>query len=746
MKKIFKRTGKVILTTILIIFLLLLLLPVLFKGKIGEQVVKVANEHIEANLSFSGFSLSLIRNFPNLTFSLNDLVITGRDKFEGDTLAGLRSFRLVFDIGSVLSKEGYVVRSVVIDKPVVNAIALADGSVNWDIMKESDEAPVTGEAGEEGTQDGSSTLKARLESLELRNGRLTYRDKGSDISAVIDNVNLHLTGNMAESVTDMVLDVDMEGISFLMDGTSYLKEAVARGLFDLSADLEQMKFALNENSLSLNELMLTMSGTVAMDGDKVMTDIQFGTGETGFRDILSMVPAFYLSGFEDMQADGTLILNGTASGVYSGADSLYPDISVGIMVNNGSVSYADLPGKISGIEMTFNAAMDGENTDLSVIDLENFSFDLEGNPFRMAFSLRTPVSDPGISGMAEGRINLASLAAAVPLGATALSGVIVSDMTFGGSYSMIEQERYEDFRAEGSITVSDISMQTEGMPPLSVSSGQLMFSPASASLENLKMDLGASDVALSGTLSNYLPWLLRGETIQGVMQMNSSLIDAGELLSYFPDDTTDMDEELVLPDRIIIPENIDFFFLSKIGKLIFPPLEATDVRGNIVVRDGMVSVLNTGLKAVGGTFEMNAVYDTRDTLNPVISGSLKASDISLLTTFETFNTVQKLAPVAEGMEGNITAGLEFRSILGKGLVPVVDSISGSGSFRSDEIALVSSPIFDKFSSLFKLDDSFSNRFRDLNLLFSVDNGRVFIEPFETSLKRRFHERECNRSC
>jgi hypothetical protein len=546
-------------------------------------------------------------------------------------------------------------------------------------------------------------------------------------------MNLHLTGNMAESITDMVLEVDMEGITFIMDETAYLKEAVARGLFDLSADLEQMKFTLNDNSLSLNALLLTMSGTVAMDGERIVTDLQFGTGETGFRDILSMVPAVYLSGFEDLRAEGTLILTGTASGVYSGADSLYPDVSVGIRVNNGSVSYPDLPGKISGIEVTFNAAMDGENPDMSEVDLENLSFILEGNPFRMAFSLRTPLSDPLISGMAEGRIDLASLAEAVPLGGAVMSGLIVTDMTFSGSYSMLEQERYEDFRADGSLTVSDISLQAEGMPALAVATGQLLFSPVSTTLENLNMVIGGSDIALSGTLNNYLPWFFRGETIQGEMKLNSTLLDAGELLSYFPEDTLAVEEEMVLPDRIIIPDNIDFNFSSEIDELRFPPLEATDIRGNIVVRNGMVSVLNTGLRAVGGAFDLDAVYDTRDTLNPVISGSLQANSISLLTAFETFNTVQQLAPVAEGMEGDITASLEFSSMLGKGLMPVINSISGSGRFRSEEIALVSSPIFEKFSSLFKLDDSFSNRFRDVDLLFSVDSGRVFIKPFETDL-------------
>ena len=725
MKKLMKRLGRILLIIVLTVFLLLLIVPILFKKQIGEQVVKVANENIEANLSFSGFSASLIRNFPNFTFSLKDLVITGKDKFEGDTLVGLKSFRLVFDLRSLIGKDGYQIRSVVIDQPVVNGIELADGSVNWDIMKEEPEEVSESEA--------SSSLKATLQSVIIKNGILSYRDYNSNMQAYVSNMNMNLSGNMAKSITSLNLKADIKGLDFLMDGIAYLKKADVKGLFNISADLDKMIFNINESNFSLNELLLTLTGSIEMNDDRIITDLAFGTGETSFRDILSMVPAVYMTDFEGLKADGLSILNGTITGVYSGADSIYPDVNIAATVNNGTISYPDLPGKISAVSVIFNATFAGTDLDLSVVDLEKFSFEMGGNPFEIKFSLRTPISDPLISGMAAGRVDLSSFADAVPLKGSEISGLLVADISFGGRYSMIEEERYDDFRADGSISVTNISIKSEGMPPIAIPSGKMTFSPISTLLENTKIDIGASDINLSGELKNYIPYLFRGETIKGALNLRSSLIDAGEILSYFASDTPDVDEEMALPDRVNIPENIDFVFSAAIDKLKFPPLEASDIKGNIIVRDGMVSIVNTGLKAVGGSFDLDALYDTRDTLNPILSGSLNARDISLVTAFETFNTIQKLAPVAEGMSGNINAGFEFRSPLGKGLMPVIDSISGKGVFGSEEITLISSPIFDKFSSLFKLGDSFSNRFKDINASFSINNGRMYIEPFETSL-------------
>ena len=70
---------------------------------------------------------------------LNDVSVVGVDKFQGDTLAGFKSFDLVFNLSSILKKTGYEVKSIVMDKAVINAIVLKDGTANWDIVKDTTE-------------------------------------------------------------------------------------------------------------------------------------------------------------------------------------------------------------------------------------------------------------------------------------------------------------------------------------------------------------------------------------------------------------------------------------------------------------------------------------------------------------------------------------------------------------------------------------------------------------------------------
>ena len=136
MKKALKISLRILGILILVIFLAGIIIPSLFKEQIKEKVLDMANENIDASLAAGDFSLTIFRNFPNLTFRLKDVAVTGVNRFEGDTLAGLRSFNLVFDITSVISKKGYRIKAIEIDRPVVNIIILEDGSVNYDIVKQ----------------------------------------------------------------------------------------------------------------------------------------------------------------------------------------------------------------------------------------------------------------------------------------------------------------------------------------------------------------------------------------------------------------------------------------------------------------------------------------------------------------------------------------------------------------------------------------------------------------------------------
>ena len=736
MKKGLKITGIGIASLLLLVLAAAIIIPVAFRDKIKDKVEAGLNDMLTAKVSFSDYRLSLLKAFPNASFSLDDLSVAGMGDFEGDTLAAVKSFRIVINLKSLFGNTGYEIKSVVIDDPVVNAIVTADGRANWDIMKETaDEPPADQPQKTEGTPaagENTSGLNLLLRSFAINNGRVSYTDLASDMSAEVRDLGFVLSGNMSGSQTDLDMDLKAAGVDLVMEKIPWLTDATVAFHAGIDALLDSMKFTLRDNVLKLNDIALNFSGTAAMPGEDIDIDMVFNAPETSFKSLLSLVPAFYMKGFGDLRASGSVALDGAIKGIYSAADTTLPDIGLNLQVNDGVISYPALPEKITAININGRLQTDGSEMDNTTADVSRFHFELAGNPFDMSFKLATPLSDPSVVANAKGKIDLAKLQQAIPLDSIDLNGLLDVSLDLAGRMSMIENEEYEQFRAAGNLNISDMAVVMEGMPDLRISNASLMFTPAFAELTGMKAAMGrGSDFAVSGKLENYIPYLFSDGTVRGNLSLRSDRIDLNEIMDIIPNDSTETDTSAM--EIIRIPENIDFNFDALVKNLTYGRLSANDVKGDITVRDGTVTVSETGMKTLGGSLLVNAVYDTRDTLKPKVEAGMVISAVNIKEAFSAFNTVRQLMPAASGLGGNVSVKIDFSSVLGKNMMPLLNSLSGNGELTSESVTILESKSFDRMKSVLKINPAYTNIIKDLRATFILNEGRVWIKPFDIRL-------------
>jgi hypothetical protein len=726
MKKISGIILKSVLGLILLLLILLFTVPVLFKNKIKTKVEQIINESVNAKVSFDDYKLGFFRNFPDLSFSLEGLSVAGKGVFENDTLASLNSLDLVFNLSSIFGKSGYEIKSVILDNAKIKTIVLKDGSANYDIVKDTGEA----EAAEESKP---SAMKILLKKVAIINSSLSYADFSSDMNASINSLNFNMKGDLTESTTDLEMSLNSGDVNFIMDGVKYLNKAVADAKMNLDANLDSMIFRIRDNHLTLNDLKLNFEGMVAMPGDDIETDLTFKTDQTSFKTLLSLIPAIYMTDFQDLNASGNFTLEGSAIGVYSDADSTLPDLSLKLAVSNGLISYPALPEKITNINLKTDLFVDGKDLDKTTVDVSNFHMELAGSPFDMTFYLCNPISDPDFRGSMFGRLDLTALKKAVPLDSMDLGGVIDMSVKMAGKLSMIEKGQYDKFQASGKLGITGMKVAMTGYPAVDIKEAGFEFTPAYAALTNADLTVGEkSDFNISGRLENYIPYLFSDATIKGNLALRSNTIDVSNLLEGIAADTTEVEDTTSLA-VIRIPENIDFDFNALINNLNYGKIRAKDVKGHIIVRNGVLTLRETGMNILGGSIAMNADYDTRDSLKPYVKADLSLQSFGVKDAFNTFNTIQKLAPAAAGVDGRVNAKLSFQSLLGNDMMPLIQTISGGGKLQSNEVTVVTSAAFDQMKNLLKLGDSFTNVFKDLNVSFNLKDGRVYVSPFDTKV-------------
>ncbi len=742
MKKLAGIIIKIIMGIILLILILLFTVPVIFKKQIKDKVEQTINASVNAKVTFEDYKLGFFSNFPNLSFSLYNVSVAGVKKFENDTLAAVRSFDLVFNLSSLFKKSGYEVNSIVVDRAAVNTIVKKDGGANWDIMKET-----SGQAEHvaEQSTSASSGMKILLKKVEVLNSSLSYVDESSDMKVSLNNINFNMKGDMTSGVSDLQMVFNAGEFTFDMGGTKYFNKAVLDSRIDMLANLDKMKFTFRENYLSINDLKLNFSGTVSMPGKNIETDISFETIQTSFKTLLSIVPAVYMKDYKDLKANGDFSLKGIAKGIYSEADSTMPDVTLAISVSHGILSYPSLPEQLKNINIKSGIFINGKTLDKSFVDVSLFHMELAGSPFDMTLSVKTPVSDPEFNGTMVGKIDLSALAKAVPMNGANLSGVIDMSVRMAGKISMIEKGKYDSFKASGTAGIKNMDIAMKGYPDVKISEASFEFTPAWANLTKANIKVGGkSDFSLSGRIENYIPYILSKKTIKGNLTMRSKLTDVSEIMSKMstaPAEAKDTAKVLKVSSAVStgnnsslslmkVPGNIDFDFDAFIDEFIYSNINAQNVKGHMIMRNGILSIRDASMNILSGTIAMNADYDTRDTLKPIMKSDLNMQNIGIKDAFNTFNTVKILAPAAKAIDGKINAKINYTSQLGKDMMPVIKSINGSGTIKSNEVTLLESKTFDQMKEVLKLGDKYSNTFRDVNINFKISDGRVYVTPFD----------------
>jgi uncharacterized protein involved in outer membrane biogenesis len=223
-----KRILKIFVAFIAVVLLLLLSVPYFFKGGIEELIKKEGNKMLNAEFDFGGLDISLIRNFPLASLTIEDFYLKGVGQFENDTLLSAGEVTAAVNVMSLFGDEGFDIRKILLDNVSVTAVVLPDSTVNWDVMKDSGE--------EDDTEESSSPFRIKLQELVIDNFGLVYDDRLGNIYARIIGMDAECSGDFGSSRTLLELVASINALTFSMDGVPFINNArIAAGAVVLQA-------------------------------------------------------------------------------------------------------------------------------------------------------------------------------------------------------------------------------------------------------------------------------------------------------------------------------------------------------------------------------------------------------------------------------------------------------------------------------------------------------------------------------
>jgi hypothetical protein len=184
---------------------------------------------------------------------------------------------------------------------------------------------------------------------------------------------------------------------------------------------------------------------------------------------------------------------------------------------------------------------------------------------------------------------------------------------------------------------------------------------------------------------------------------------------------------------VSLPENLDFTMSLSADEVLYDNLNLKEVKGTMVLRDGVLQFSDAGMKALDGRIRMKGSYDPRNLTAPAFDFNLDISELSISKAFQSLTTVQAFAPIAKDLTGLVNTNINFSGLLGPDMMPVLPSLDIKGILKVTEAALRNSAILQGVTSITGLKDANTFTMKNLSIPVSIENGRMEIRPFDLKL-------------
>lgn len=727
-----KKIVKITIVAIAVIVLLLVAIPLLFTGKIEGIIKEEGNKMLNAEFDFETLDISLIRRFPQVSVSLEEFYLKGVGAFENDTLVSAEEITATMNLMSLFGDGGYEIKKILLDGVTLKAIVLADGSVNWDVMKPTEEEEVI----PEDTASATTPIRILLQEFEIKNLNLVYDDRQSSMYAAVAGLDAEISGDFGSERTLLDLVADASAVTYMLEGVPFLNKAHLAADMKIDADLVNNRFAFSENTLQLNAIKAAIDGWVALTDAGMDMDVKLNSNEIGFKEILSLVPAIYTQDFEGLETDGTATLTAYAKGALAG-DSIVPEFNLAFDVKNAMFHYPDLPAGVDNINIAAKVSNPGGSPDATVVKINPFNFVMAGNPFSVTANLLTPMSDLAFDATAKGRLDLGKVKDIYPLEDMSLNGLVDADIAINGRMSHIEKEQYDKIKASGTVGLKDMQLEMEGIPAVDIKKSLLTFTPRYLQLSETAVNIGENDIVVDSKFENYIGYALKGTTLKGSLNVKSNHFNLNDFMTTDSTAVATTDDavvaDTVATGVIEVPSNIDFTMQAAFKKVLFDNMVFDNLNGTLVVRDSKVDMKNLSLNTMGGDVVVNGFYYTPQEAQPQFNAGFKLNKIEFAKAYNDLNVVRKLAPIFNGLTGDFSGNVNIDTKLDNTMSPILSTLTGAGSLSTKDLSLNNVKVIQVVADIVKKPSLKDTRVKDVNIEFTIKDGRVNTKPFDVKL-------------
>ena len=250
--------------------------------------------------------------------------------------------------------------------------------------------------------------------------------------------------------------------------------------------------------------------------------------------------------------------------------------------------------------------------------------------------------------------------------------------------------------------------------------------------------IGESDMAVDGSITNMFDYLFEEGTLGGKINLVSNRFNLNE---FMPESSDPAPEGGEIPgtdsalEPILVPANIAMLINADIKEVIYTNMTIDKLEGKLIVEESQVIIEDATANTLGGRMAFSGGYDTQDPENPGFQIKYDLSSMDFQKSFQTFNTFQRLAPIAEFIDGTFNSSLIMDGKLGQNMMPDLTSLNVQGFLETVNGIVKGFKPLQAVGNALKINE-LRNEIEMIKTKnwFEVKNGMLEVKPFDFNFK------------
>lgn len=706
---------------VLIFFIFFILLVVssfiifnFYKDSVKSLIVNQINKQLSTEIQVKNIELSFFQRFPNVSLTFSDVI--AKDAIHSANKGNLlkaENVYLQFSILDLLTKK-YKIKKIETKNGLLNLNIYNDGSDNYHFWKSD-------------TTTSSESFAFDLQKVILNNMAIQYinyssKQHYSGIAKKVELKGQFKSSNYDLSVTGNIF------IHFLnISGITYFPTSESIVNMILYVDQKTDTYIFKKGEINFGNLKFETIGNVIYSEKTHLINLTVKGTDLKLKSFIEQIPAEYNRFLQDYNAQGKIFFTAVINGSFLGTD--IPIIKIDFGISDGKITHKKSNISLNGVSFS------GEYTNgtsksiiTSVLKIKNFKSGLRSGIFLGSFSIKN-FQQPEINLKMDAKMNLSDLQEFLKLDTlTSANGNIEMEVVFKGKINDRNNVKITDFigsKTSGTIIIKDADFTVKSdLRKYSGINANLEFSNNDLIINKITGNISKSDFSVTGNFKNLLSYLfLKDQKLQITGNLTSVNIDMDELLQS-DDDTKDTSYHIVIPTELEIKMLID------IRKLNFNKFNATEIAGNLVLKNKKILVSPLTMQLMDGSTEGLIIIDGNQKEKLFISCDAKIKNVNITKLFFQFNNFGQNSMVDKNIKGKVTADIQFAGLWNSNLEPDLDKIYTIADIKIENGQLLNYSPLQGLSKFIKVSDLNDVKFATLHNQVEIKNKTIYIPAME----------------